>query len=135
MAPPLLNLDGIQLTFGGTPLLDGASLIAGDGDRIALVGRNGSGKSTLLKIAAGLTEAQGGSVFLQPGATLRYLEQAPDMAGYPHVTVPAGFCHGLPVALSFFGKAWQDGKLLGYAFAFEQATQARRAPAFKPTVA
>jgi Asp-tRNA(Asn)/Glu-tRNA(Gln) amidotransferase A subunit family amidase len=76
------------------------------------------------------------------GPTLRsVLELTPDarcsappaMAGYPHVTVPAGFRHGLPVALSFFGKAWQDGKLLGYAF--EQATQARRAPAFKPTVA
>jgi amidase len=59
----------------------------------------------------------------------------PAMAGYPHVTVPAGICHGLPVALSFFGDAWQDGKLLGYAFAFEQATRARRTPAFKPTVA
>jgi len=59
----------------------------------------------------------------------------PAMAGYPHVTVPAGMCHGLPVALSFFGGAWQDGKLLGYAFAFEQATHARRAPNFKPTVA
>jgi amidase len=59
----------------------------------------------------------------------------PAMAGYPHVTVPDGFHHGLPVALSFFGKAWQDAKLLGYASAFEQATQARRAPAFKPTVA
>ena len=59
----------------------------------------------------------------------------PAMAGYPHVTVPAGTCHGLPVALSFFGSAWQDGKLLGYAFAFEQATHARLAPTFKPTVA
>jgi ATP-binding cassette subfamily F protein uup len=53
MAPPLLNLDNIRLTFGGTPLLDGASLSVSPGDRIALVGRNGSGKSTLLKIAAG----------------------------------------------------------------------------------
>jgi len=59
----------------------------------------------------------------------------PAMAGYPHVTVPAGMYHDLPVALSFFGGAWQDGKLLGYAFAFEQATHARRAPNFKPTVA
>lgn len=59
----------------------------------------------------------------------------PAMAGYPHVSVPAGMCHGLPVALSFFGKAWQDGKLLGYAFAFEQATHARRSPAFNQTVA
>lgn len=58
----------------------------------------------------------------------------PAMAGYPHVTVPAGMCHGLPVALSFFGQAWQDGKLLGYAFAFEQATRARRAPSFRSTV-
>ena len=59
----------------------------------------------------------------------------PAMAGYPHVTVPAGTCHGLPVALSFFGPAWQDGKLLSYAYAFEQATHARCAPAFKETVA
>ena len=58
----------------------------------------------------------------------------PAMAGYPHVTVPAGTCHGLPVALSFFSKAWQDGKLLGYAFAFEQATRARPIPTFKATV-
>jgi len=43
MAPPLLNLDGIKLTFGGTPLLDGAELTASAGDKIALVGRNGSG--------------------------------------------------------------------------------------------
>jgi Asp-tRNA(Asn)/Glu-tRNA(Gln) amidotransferase A subunit family amidase len=59
----------------------------------------------------------------------------PAMAGYPHVTVPAGMYHGLPGALSFFGGAWQDGKLLGFAFAFEQATHARRVPVFKPTVA
>ncbi|NMG40705.1 ATP-binding cassette domain-containing protein [Chelativorans sp. ZYF759] len=81
MAPPLLNLDGIHLTFGGTPLLAGASLMVLPGERIALVGRNGSGKSTLLKIAAGMVEAQEGEVFRQPSATVRYLPQAPDWQG------------------------------------------------------
>ena len=81
MAPPLLLLDGIRLTFGGAPLLDGAQLSASAGDRIALVGRNGSGKSTLLKIAAGMVEAQEGEVFRQPGATVRYLPQEPDWQG------------------------------------------------------
>jgi ATP-binding cassette subfamily F protein uup len=85
MAPPLLNLDGIRLTFGGTPLLDGASLAASAGDRIALVGRNGSGKSTLLKIAAGMVEAQDGDVFRQPSATIRYLPQEPDWQGHTSV--------------------------------------------------
>jgi ATP-binding cassette subfamily F protein uup len=85
MAPPLLNLAGITLTFGGTPLLDGAELAAGPGDKIALVGRNGSGKSTLLKIAAGLVEPQDGEVFRQPSATVRYLPQMPDMEGFASV--------------------------------------------------
>ncbi|WP_394887672.1 ABC-F family ATP-binding cassette domain-containing protein [Mesorhizobium sp. AaZ16] len=85
MAPPLLNLDGIRLTFGGAPLLDGASLSASAGERIALVGRNGSGKSTLLKIAAGLVEPQDGEVFRQPSATIRYLPQMPDMEGFASV--------------------------------------------------
>ncbi len=85
MAPPILNLEGIRLTFGGTPLLDGASLLAGAGDRIALVGRNGSGKSTLLKIAAGLIEPQSGEVFRQPSATVRYLPQIPDLEGFTSV--------------------------------------------------
>jgi ATP-binding cassette subfamily F protein uup len=78
--PPLLRLDDIRLTFG-TPLLDGAGLQVSPGDRIALVGRNGSGKSTLLKIAAGLVEAQDGTVFRQPSATVRYLRQEPDFDG------------------------------------------------------
>jgi ATP-binding cassette subfamily F protein uup len=85
MAPPLLNLDGITLTFGGTPLLDGAALSASAGGKIALVGRNGSGKSTLLKIAAGLIEPQDGEVFRQPSATIRYLPQMPDMDGFANV--------------------------------------------------
>ncbi|RUM98400.1 ABC transporter ATP-binding protein [Pseudaminobacter arsenicus] len=85
MAPPLLNLDGIRLTFGGTPLLDGAALSASSGEKIALVGRNGSGKSTLLKIAAGMVEPQDGEVFRQPSATIRYLPQMPDMDGFATV--------------------------------------------------
>ncbi|GHC73489.1 ABC-F family ATP-binding cassette domain-containing protein [Limoniibacter endophyticus] len=83
--PPLLRLDAIKLTFGGTPLLTDAGLSVSPGERIALVGRNGSGKSTLLKMAAGLVEPQDGEVFRQPSATVRYLEQAPDMSAYKTV--------------------------------------------------
>src|SRR5882724_4778272 len=82
MAPPLLTLQDIHLTFGGTPLLEGAELILGERERICLVGRNGSGKSTLLKIAAGLVEADRGARFAQPGATIRYLPQEPDLTGF-----------------------------------------------------
>jgi len=56
------------------------------------------------------------------------------VAGYPHLTVPMGFVAGLPVALSLVGPAWSEAKLLRYGFAFEQATHARRAPAFPRSV-
>ncbi|HVV28802.1 MAG TPA: ATP-binding cassette domain-containing protein [Rhizomicrobium sp.] len=79
---PLLHLKDITVSFGGTKLLDGAELGVGAGDRVCLVGRNGSGKSTLLKIAAGLVEPDGGSRFAQPGATIRYLAQEPDLSGF-----------------------------------------------------
>ncbi len=85
MAPPLLALQDIALTFGATPLLRGADLAVGEGDRLALVGRNGAGKSTLLRIAAGLVEPDSGTRFLQPGATLRYLPQGADLAGFETV--------------------------------------------------
>jgi amidase len=55
------------------------------------------------------------------------------IAGYPHITVPAGFVHGLPVGLSFFGPAWSEPTLLKVAYSFEQATKARKAPQFLPT--
>src|SRR5215831_7632211 len=77
MAPPLIQLKDIALTFGGTPLLAGVELAVSEGERVCLVGRNGSGKSTLLKFAAGLIEPDRGSRFLQPGATVRYLPQEP----------------------------------------------------------
>ncbi len=82
MAPPLLQLKDIALTFGGTPLLTGADLSVSAGERVSLVGRNGSGKSTLLKIAAGLVESDRGSIFVQPGALLRYLPQEPDFESF-----------------------------------------------------
>src|SRR5712671_1295014 len=91
--PPLLVLQDISLTFGATPLLDGAALAVAAGDRICLVGRNGSGKSTLLRIAAGLVHADAGERFLQPGATIQYLSQEPDLVGFPTTLayVEAGF--------------------------------------------
>ncbi|MCD7060181.1 ABC-F family ATP-binding cassette domain-containing protein [Pelagibacterium xiamenense] len=82
MAPPLLALQSIRLVLGSTELLTSADLSVLPGDKIALVGRNGSGKSTLLKIAAGEIEPDGGERFVQPGATVRYLAQEPDLSGY-----------------------------------------------------
>ena len=79
---PLIQLRDISLTFGGTPLLTDAELQVSAGERVCLVGRNGSGKSTLLKITAGMIEPDKGTVFTQPGATIRYLPQEPDFSGY-----------------------------------------------------
>ena len=52
------------------------------------------------------------------------------VAGYPHITVPAGFVQGLPCGISFVGTAWSEPQLFAMAYAFEQASKARRAPAF-----
>ena len=81
-APPLLALQGIRLVFGATPMLEAADLVVAPGDRTCLVGRNGSGKSTLMKIAAGDLAYDGGTRFIQPDATIRYLPQEPDFSGY-----------------------------------------------------
>ena len=83
MAPPLIHLKSIGLRIGTTQLFEDAELAVAPGDRIGLVGRNGSGKSTLLKIAAGELEPDAGERFLQPGVSLRYLPQEPDLAGFP----------------------------------------------------
>ena len=84
MAPPpiLLHLQNIAVSLGAAPLLRDAELAVAPRDRICLVGRNGSGKSTLLKIAAGLLATDAGVRFVQPGATVRYLPQEPDLAGF-----------------------------------------------------
>ena len=55
------------------------------------------------------------------------------VAGYPSITVPAGFAFGQPIGLSFIGRAWSEAQLIKYAYAFEQATRHRRPPAFPPT--
>ena len=85
MPPPILILRDIQLTFGGPSLLEGAAFSVSARDRLCLVGRNGSGKSTLLKIAAGIVTPDDGEVFLQPGTTIRYLPQEPDLSAYATV--------------------------------------------------
>ena len=56
------------------------------------------------------------------------------MAGYPHLTVPMGFVDGLPVGMSFIAGKWEDARVLSLGYAFEQLTQARRDPAFAPSV-
>ncbi len=57
------------------------------------------------------------------------------MAGYPHLTVPMGQAHSLPVGLSFVGPAWAEGPLLGLGYAYEQATKLRAAPEFRGPLA
>ncbi len=85
MAPPLLTLKDIALTFGSTPLLERADLTVHARDRLCLVGRNGSGKSTLLKIAAGIVEPDAGERFVKPGTSWRYLPQDPDLSAFADV--------------------------------------------------
>ncbi|HEY1796088.1 MAG TPA: ATP-binding cassette domain-containing protein [Stellaceae bacterium] len=93
MASPLLLLLDVDLTFSSAPLLCGAALTVGAGDRQCLVGRNGSGKSTLLRIAAGLADPDSGERFVQPGTRISYLPQEPDLAGFGTTLayVEAGF--------------------------------------------
>src|ERR1051325_924317 len=98
MPPPLLLLQDIALTFGGTPLLTGARLAVASGDRICLVGRNGSRKSTLLQIAAGFVQPDAGERFAQPGALISYLPQEPDLTGFATTLsyVEGAFASGAP---------------------------------------
>ncbi len=61
------------------------------------------------------------------------LSGPPAVAGYPHITVPAGFVRGLPVGISFTGRAWHEDVLIRLAYAFEQVTKFRQPPKFQPT--
>ena len=79
---PLLQLNGVSLTFGGEPVFSDLDLVVQPGDRLALVGRNGSGKSTLMKVMAGLVEPDKGEVIVGPGVSVGYMEQDPDLSGF-----------------------------------------------------
>lgn len=81
-APPLLTLSDISLSLGTEPLFRDLRLSIQPGDRFCLVGRNGSGKSTLMKVMAGLTEAEEGDRFLQPGRSVGYMDQHPDLSDF-----------------------------------------------------
>src|SRR5882762_8510863 len=113
MAASVLLLQDIRLNFGRTTVLDGAELSVAEGERLCLVGRNGSGKSTLLKIAAGLMEAEGGTRFVQPGVTIRYLPQEPTLAGFANTRayVEAGLAPGDDPNRAYYllGKLGLDG--------------------------
>ena len=113
MAAPILLLKDIHLNFGRTTVLDEAELSVAAGERLCLVGRNGSGKSTLLKIAAGLMEAEGGTRFIQPGTTIRYLPQEPTLAGFANTRayIEAGLAPGDDPNRAFYllGKLGLDG--------------------------
>ena len=78
----LLQLSDIHVALGTVPLLAGAEMVVDAGERLCVVGRNGCGKSTLLSIAAGLRGFDAGTRFLQPGTTVRYLPQEPDVSGF-----------------------------------------------------
>lgn len=67
--------------------------------------------------------------------TIGGVSQLPAVAGYPSITVPAGFAHGLPVGVMFIGTAWSEPVLLDIAYGYEQATRVRKPPTFIPTIA
>ena len=83
---------------------------------------SGGGPAPVIDYAYGDGNSGGGGITLAA------------VAGYPSISVPAGFIAGMPVSVFFMSGAWSEASLLRIAFAFEQATKARKAPRFLPTI-
>ncbi|MDH7499714.1 MAG: amidase [candidate division NC10 bacterium] len=73
-----------------------------------------------------------GDKLIPPFGSPRWSPSLPAVAGYPHITVPAGYIFGIPVGISFMGGAFSEGKLIKIAYSFEQATKYRKPPQFLP---
>ncbi len=89
-------------------------------------------ESEKLDAFCGITTGVAGCIDIVNGdyGTGFYFASPAARAGFPHITVPMGFVHGLPAGISFFNNAWQDAELLAIAYAYEQATKHRRPPQF-----
>ncbi|AMJ66673.1 amidase [Hymenobacter sp. PAMC 26628] len=94
-------------------------------------------KTNRLDAIIGITTGPAGCIDLVNGDYSSGLDFSSPaaMAGYPHLTVPMGQAHGLPVGLSLVGPAWAEGPLLGLGYAYEQATKLRRAPELRGPLA
>ncbi|MEE8439172.1 MAG: ATP-binding cassette domain-containing protein [Micropepsaceae bacterium] len=136
MAAPLLFLKDIDLRFGDAQLLQGAEISVGKAERLCLVGRNGSGKSTLLKIAAGLVEPDGGSRFIQPGTSVQYLPQEPDLSGFAttreFVEADLGETHNTDRSFYLLGKFGLTGDEIPSTLSGGEARRAALARALAP---
>ena len=100
MAPPLIQLKDIKLTFGGTPLLSGVELSVSTGERVCLIGRNGTGKTTLMRLISGEQVPDSGELQFRNDIVISQLEQdLPQDVGH---TVRAVVASGLSQASSVF---------------------------------